>query len=339
MNQKKEVYVCVTLYHLYLSLLIINKRRSKKNCMLLLNANDPKIFEQFCHLREMLCQNGYKVDCRLRNKAKDIIGLEELINRKQYSLAKRVLQSELDGDFILFNFAWNLQYVYTTANLFYKKCEHAYFIEEGVLTPINPAQPKYKVIIKRLLGGSVNYYRNEKLKGVYIQNPEIYPAEWRKKLKRLEVKPMLDLLDDKTKKMILEVFLGNFIDKLNTVVGNDVGIIYTQPLSEDGYITESEKQKYFLEMVTYYKKYGRPVVKIHPRDIMEYPFPDDVAVLPAYFPSELLALLDIRFKYAVGICTSAVPTTNAEIKLNINENFLNDRKFRIEPLERFVSIK
>ena len=339
MNQKKEVYVCVTLYHLYLSLLITNKRRSKKDCILLLNANDHKIFEQFCRLREMLCQNGYKVDCRLRDKIKDIIGLEELINQKQYLLAKRVLQSELDRDFILFNFAWNLKYVYTTANIFYKKCAKAYFIEEGVLTPINPAQPKYKVIIKRLLGGSVNYYRDEKLKGVYIQNPELYPAEWRKKLKRLEVKPMLELLDDKTKKMILKIFLGDFIDELNTAVRNDVGIIYTQPLSEDGYITESEKQKYFLEMVTYYKKYGHPVVKIHPRDITEYQFSDDVTVLPAYFPSELLALLDIRFKYAVGICTSAVPTTNTENKLNINENFLNDRKFRLKPLERLETIK
>lgn len=304
-----------------------------------MNANDQKIFEQFCRLKETLRQNGYMVDCRLRNKTKDIIGLEELINKKQYSLAKRVLRSELDRDFILFNFAWNLQYVYTTANLFYKKCEKAYFIEEGVLTPINPPQPKYKVIMKRLLGGSVNYYRDEKLKGVFIQNPELYPTEWKEKLKRLEVKPMLDLLDDKTKKMLLKVFLGDFIGELNTAIGNDVGIVYTQPLSEDGYITESEKQKYFLEMVTYYKKYGRPVVKIHPRDITEYQFPDDVTVLPTYFPSELLALLDIRFKYAVGICTSAVPTTNAEIKLNINENFLNDRKFRLEPLERLESIK
>lgn len=333
MERKKEVYICVTLYHLYLSLLIINKRRSKSDCILLLNANDSKIYEQFCQLKEHLCQHGYKVDCRLRNKTKDILGLEELINRKQYSLAKEILHSELDKDFILFNFAWNLQYVYTTANLFYKKCEEAYFIEEGVMTPINPAQPKYKVIIKKLLGGSIDYCKDEKLKGVYIQNSELYPTEWRNKLKRLDVKSMLDLLDDKTKQMILKVFLGDFIDELNSAVREDVGIIYTQPLSEDGYISEKEKQKYFLEMVTYYKGYGCPIVKIHPRDITNYPFPVDVTVLPAYFPSELLALLNIKFKYAVGICTSAVPTTNADIKLNINENFLTDRQFKLVPLE------
>lgn len=332
MSQKKEVYICVTLYHLYLSLLIVNKRKSKDNSIFLLNANNQRIFEQFCRLRETLRQNGYKVDCRLRNKIKDIIGLEEFVNKKQYSLAKRELQSELNEDFILFNFAWNLQYVYTTANLFYKKCERAFFIEEGVLTPINPPQPKYKVIIKQLLGGSVNYYKDEKLEGVYIQNPELYPIDWKGKLKQLEIKSLLELLDEKTKVMILKIFLGNFYNELNGVTGKNIGIIYTQPLSEDGYISEGEKQKYFLEMVAYYKKYGNPVVKIHPRDMTEYKFPDDVTILPAYFPSELLTLLNFRFKYAVGICTSAVPTTNAEIKLNINENFLKDKKFNLKAL-------
>ena len=65
----------------------------------------------------------------------------------------------------------------------------------------------------------------------------------------------------------------------------------------------------------------------------DYKFDEGITVMPSYFPSELLNLLDIRFLYAVGICTSAVPTSNAEYRVNTNENFLTDLKFYLRPLK------
>jgi hypothetical protein len=86
-------------------------------------------------------------------------------------------------------------------------------------------------------------------------------------------------------------------------------------------------------MVDYYSKYGTPVLKLHPRDTSDYQLENKCTILPAFFPSEILTLLDIHFKYAIGICTSAVPTTDADYKININENFLKDLKFKLIHIE------
>ena len=180
--KKKEVYICVTLYHLYLTLLLISKRKSKDDCVILLNANDEQIYKQFYKLEKLLQESGYKINCRLRNKMKDIIGIEGINNRKQYQWVRTQLGRDIDNGFILFNFAWNLQYVYTTANLFFKKCKEAYFVEEGVLVTINPPQPKWKILLKKLNGTAVYFYKEEKLEGIYVQKEDRYPEEWKRKL-------------------------------------------------------------------------------------------------------------------------------------------------------------
>lgn len=329
----RELYICVTLYHLYLSLLYINKNRSKANCILLLNANDSQIYSQFCKIAPVLMKNGYVVSCRIRNKTKDVLGLEEIENRKQYRFLEEKWGFDVEGKFTLYNFAWNLQYIYSTANLFFKKCKEAFFVEEGALTAINPPQSKLKVFIKRVTGTVVDFYKEEKVKAILVQKPEIYPAEWKSKLSVLNVKELLSSLDNDTKKVILDVFLGDFLATVESGALDNVGIVYTQPISEDGYISESVKIDYYQKMVQYYSAYGKPIVKLHPRDLTNYNFGKDVLVMPAFFPSELLNLLDIHFLYAVGICTSAVPTTNADYRVNVNENFLNDLRFALVPLK------
>jgi hypothetical protein len=313
-------------------LLLINKNDNKHECVILLNANDSNIFEQFCKLVKPLEEHGYRVNIRLRSKRKDILGLEEIENKKQYQYVCDLFGQDITGDFTLYNFAWNCQYIYTTANLFYKKCRNALFIEEGALTAVNPPQSKAKSFVKKMQGGSVDFYKDKKLVGIYVQRPEIYFKEWKDKLNVLDVKKILDGLDEITKHVIVEIFMGDFINSVKNQL-KDTGIIYTQPLSEDGFITEKEKIFYFTQMVDYYSKYGTPVLKLHPRDTSDYQLENKCTILPAFFPSEILTLLDIHFKYAIGICTSAVPTTDADYKININENFLKDLKFKLIHIE------
>lgn len=331
-TSNKELYVCVTLYHLYLSLLYINENKSKQDAIIFLSANDSQIYAQFLKIAPVLKKNGYTVSCRLRNKTKDILGLEEIENRKQFQFLQKQWGKDIKGNYILYNFAWNLQYIYSNANLFFKKCRESYFLEEGVLTAINPPQSKAKVFVKKVTGTVIDFYKETKLKAIIVQKPEIYPEAWQGKLKRLDVNDLLSSLSKETQDVILRVFMGDYLDKAMSGELDNAGIIYTQPLSEDGYITEEEKIKYYQEIVQYYSKYGRPIVKLHPRDLTNYQFDMDITVMPAYFPSELLKLLHVRFLYAVGICTSAVATTDAEYRLNINENFLKDKKFKLKGL-------
>lgn len=330
--KKKEIYVCVTLYHLYLTLLYIGSRNTKDTSEIVLNANDKSIYMQFQRLAPILEENGYKVRTRLRNKMKDVFGLEAIENRRQYKEVCYDLNLGSNDDFLLINFAWNLQYIYSTANLYFKKCSQAIFIEEGVLTTINPPQSKLKVAVKKITGTEVDFYKNKKLRRIIVQKPELYPDTWKDKLCTLDMKAVIAKNNDESKNVILDVFLGNLVSQIRTGLHKDIGIIYTQPLSEDGFISEAQKIDYFKKMVDFYSKYGVPIIKLHPRDQTEYKFDNKYTVLPTYFPSELLNLLDVEFKYAVGICTSAVPTTNAEYKVNINENFLKDLKFELVPI-------
>jgi hypothetical protein len=323
--KQKEIYVCVTLYHVYLTLLLINKNHSKERSFILLNANDKQIFKQFGELEKSLRKDSYKVERRLRNKTKDIVGIEEIENYKQYKSVKKAFNESIDGKYVLYNFAWNCQYVYTTANLFYKKCAYSYFMEEGALTAINPPQSKLKVMIKRIIGASVDFYKDDRLVGIYVQQPELYPESWKSKLKILDTKALLESVNTEERKNILNIFLQDACIH----IANDTGIVYTQPLSEDGYIDEDTKIKYFQEMCNYYKQYGKVICKIHPRDMSKYDFGEDIIVWPGFFPSEILNLIDVELQFAVGICTSAVPTTNAKYKLNLNTNYLNDLKFEL----------
>ena len=95
---------------------------------------------------------------------------------------------------------------------------------------------------------------------------------------------------------------------------------------------EEEKIEIYNSIVNYYSKYGKVVVKIHPRDTTHYDFPEDM-ILEGGYPSELLNILGIRFRFAIGICTSAIETAEAEIKINLNDNFLKDGKCELVPLD------
>ena len=109
------------------------------------------------------------------------------------------------------------------------------------------------------------------------------------------------------------------------------GILYTQPISEDGYVKEEIKIKIYKELVEYYSKYGKVFVKVHPRDTTQYDFPKEM-ILRGNYPSELLNVLGIKSKFAVGLCTSAVETANAEVRINLNEKFLSELKYELREL-------
>jgi len=133
---------------------------------------------------------------------------------------------------------------------------------------------------------------------------------------------MLNKIDDNKKKSILNIFSDKLcIDNL----GNKVLLILSQPLCEDGYITEEKKIKLYKKIIDRYG-YGYDVVlKKHPREKTKYNL-ENVLELDGNFPSELFKLLNIKFEKAIGVCTGAIKFVNAKEAFNIDEDFLKKCK-------------
>ena len=323
-----KVYLCVTLYHVYITLVtIISNKESKDEIIILLNANDEQIFEQFKYIEKQLKSIGYACDLRLRSKKNDVFGIERINNRKQLKLVQDFMRKKVHSGFTLYNFAWNKSYIYSTASLLYKKCDRAVFMEEGALIAKLPPEKSWKKMLHRIMGDQVDFYKNYKLSEIRVQRPETFPKEWKKKLTILDLPGMIKKIKVEDKDVILRIMSKDGDELMNLLNEPGVGIIYTSPFSEMNLVSEQEKVESVLKICQYYKKYGKLVVKLHPRDTTDYPLDHDISVLPASFPSELFALIGYRFKFAVAVCSGAVNTTNAEYKVNMNENFLKDRKF------------
>lgn len=323
-----NVYVCVTLYHVYVTLLeVFSTNTEKDKLVILLNANNKQIFRQFQYINKQLTKAGFKCDLRLHSKKKELIGFEEMKNRGQLSFVKKMMGLSATTKFTLYNFAWNNSYAYSTVKLLYKNCERAIFIEESAIIAKLPEEKKWKKYLQKIMGGVVDFYEDEKLQAICVQKPELFPQAWKPKLQKLELNLMLSKLSQDEKDTILQLMSEDSTKIIELLKGPSVGIVFTSPFSEDHLITEQEKINYTQQMCNYYKRYGEVIVKLHPRDTTNYHLESNIPVLSESFPSELLALTGYTFKFAIAICSSAVNTANAESKINMNNDFLSDKRF------------
>lgn len=82
-------------------------------------------------------------------------------------------------------------------------------------------------------------------------------------------------------------------------------LLITQPLSEDGIITEKEKIEMYKEIIEK-NKLENIMIKPHPREKTNYKkiFPD-VELIEGKFPLEILMLLGINFKEVITIFSTA----------------------------------
>ena len=119
------------------------------------------------------------------------------------------------------------------------------------------------------------------------------------------------------------MFLGEReFQQLSLLQGDSGILVFTQPLSEDSYISEERKILVYRTICERLSQHGKIVVKIHPRDKTDYKFQNVSVSLSASYPSELLLLFPIEFTYAIGICTSAVVGCNARKCLNLCDDYL-----------------
>lgn len=313
------IYVCETVYHVMLATLLLQGNDN----IIICTTHEEKNMENFRNLHPDAIPEA-KFLMRFRNSRRENLGLEMLQDKK---ILKGLQKEHGFKDFDLVNFAWSINSIDRSSAHYYRKCRQAVFYEEGAMGSIGVPQSRKKLMVKRLLGIPVHYHQDEKLQGVYVQNPYLYDDRFGSKLHSFSLSDLMK--NSQVGNRVVELFLDkNKAEKLKTMNGKS--IVFTQPLSEDGYITEGRKVEIYRAICDWFDS-DRTILKVHPRDTSDYAGVK-ANVLRETFPGELFAVLGIRFGAAVGICTSAVNNVNAEQAVNLNGNFLKDTFFSMDDM-------
>ena len=325
----KIIFVCSSPYNILIAASLIMKAELYGKCGLILPTYSQKNIKYFKDVSLKMKQWG--IECEVVDKKNMMHRAIGLSDRENLAVMKRVLEKlhTKKHEFFLVNHTWNRALVCYPASLWFRYCKESIFIEEGYAQKATPDEKPFVLWLKCFYGNQKEFWKDSRLKGIYVQNRELFSNYPIAELKQFA----LDMDFREEEKQELIDLLVNDEDRIEIerLRKEADGILYTQPISEDGDVKEEAKIRIYKELVEYYSKYGKMFIKIHPRDTTQYDFPKKM-ILTGNYPSELLNILGVKFKFAVGLCTSAVETANAQIKINLNERFLSELKYELREL-------
>lgn len=187
-----------------------------------------------------------------------------------------------------------------------------FLIEDGSATYTNRGIKNLK--LRNILGlNSQNFGRSKMCKKIYLTGLAPIPEDIKDKVEIINLQELWNKKTKEEKQEILEIF-GFNIELINNLK-NKSKVIYTQPLSEDGVISEEEKIKLYSKIISNYNK-NDLVIKKHPREKTDYKkvFPE-IEVLNQNFPAELFSVLNIKFQKAITIFSTAA-LVNKKIEID-----------------------
>ncbi|MDU4862337.1 MAG: polysialyltransferase family glycosyltransferase [Terrisporobacter othiniensis] len=314
-----KFYVCATPYHLLVALCDIFNHNEKS--YIYLSTHDKNVYNLFDkyskNLNSLKCIE--KVYLRKRGNIKERLFIENFVDKLEY---RRIKDNIAKCHVIIF--PWNPYSLFSPSEYIFKYAKSVTLIEEGAnLYSMKKPSKKFLMIKKYLYKRNIEFYNDSKISDIMVQFPDLYPKHLSDKLSKLELDKMIDKIDKANKTKIVEIFTeGVDLSRFN----EKSIIILTQPLSEDKFVSEYEKKKMYYDIIEEYKLNYRVIIKKHPREKTIYNYDlKNVFELEGSFPSEVFKLADIKFKKAIGICTSAVKFINAEESLNIDEDFLKTK--------------
>ena len=146
---------------------------------------------------------------------------------------------------------------------------------------------------------------------LFLQYPEKSPEDIKHKVKELNISDLFNDLNYEQKKQIYLVF------KIPEKIEQDGILILTQPLSEDGFMSECKKIEIYRNMVL--KESGMVFIKPHPRDNTDYSkiLLNNVRVLSKSFPIEILNFMNVKFSKALTVCSGSIYNFSYPIDVEI----------------------
>ena len=329
-----QTYVGCSLYHLYVSMLLAYeaRRNGQKSLMLLINDRVPDVESLIPGLKkigvfdDIVAVKAYSI---LTDFKKNLGTVNYLFNRQNglVSIYEKNNPELLKRDSFIRDSQINMFHIVRTRAYFLIKFPNNYFrmVEEGFQTyhhkmPIlRYLKRKYLIKFPILMG------HDPQVKEVLVQHPEkLRDDVLRSKGKKLDLERLQRELTHEQRQDVLECFLGQRPD----YSGSGKFLLITQPLSEDGIVSEKQKVSVYAKAIEAAKVAGYDVyLKTHPREFTKYAdLFKDVKFIPQLFPIEVFNL-DPDYKFEVGLTVfsgSLDNLSNVQNKITLGRDILSN---------------
>ena len=191
---------------------------------------------------------------------------------------------------------------------FYKK-RKTYLIEDGTWSyKVREEEKTFLKRLKRVIRLENPFYNfsgeDKGVEKIYLTGLGEIPASIKEKVEIIGLKKLWDEKTIEERNKILN-FCDINLEKLKRIKTKKY-LLLTQPLSEDGTLSEKEKIEIYSEILSNYDL-KNVVIKVHPREKLNYRniFPE-VEILDEYFPVELFKIFNIEPEKVITIFSSAV---------------------------------
>jgi len=304
-----QVYVGGTYFHVYISILksIFRADPSSKS-LLILNDHTPGLSEIVPALRA----SGYfdfviEVPfVKLKRRIKDEISfVKKVFRRNKLSVEYVENNSPINSyDAFIRNAEINLFYnLGLSSSYFITKYRDSFFrmLEDGehnYLPRVGRFQAfKRRHILKTVMGEGLD----PEIKEIEVQHVHRLHERVRFKGKTLELQKMQEALRVADQKKIMSIFMN---EQSIEVTGNNNALLITQPLSEDGLLSEAKKISLYNDLLQQHAAGLTVYIKCHPREKTDYhgKILPTFTEIPRRFPLEMLDLMkSIRFKKGITV--------------------------------------
>lgn len=197
--------------------------------------------------------------------------------------------------------------------VFYR--ERINVIEEGTLNymPYKAAPSGFKEKVQKLISSiyglserKVVMGYGDKVEKVYLTSSlcEEIPQGLKDRAEVIDIQELWDKKSEREKCLIKRAF--NFNDEIFEKISGESIMLFTQPMSEDGILSEDRKMELYSKVLEKYPNKSI-IIKPHPREKTDYSkyFPE-CYVMKEKYPVELLAVMGIKLERVVTLFSTAV---------------------------------
>lgn len=324
-----NVYICHTLYHLYLSLMraaIDHQYYEKKSIIILADSIENaegymETLKSKKFIENALFVNDKHITNRIRNNYLKILFYRKyILNEYQLYLTKIDFKDSYTQ--------YKINLFIDTSDLskyFMMKYKSVTLLEDGIGI-YRTYRKNYKYFLKIFLGLPKEWGRSKYIKKIEVARPEKLSDDLKHKASKANIESMVSLINNDTLSEINDIFLKNVLMSTEKINNEKKIIILTQPFSEDHIITEDEKVKLYESII---KKFSIGeeyilIIKPHPREKTDYSkIFDNVIILEKNFPVELMnnVLTFSEDDLCITINSSALNNLNCKHKKMLGLDF------------------